>query len=54
MEHVSVEVMERVRIEFFLNEQRLREATEQLKEWIQLQPHRPQVICTYDQDNEHA
>jgi len=53
IEPASVEVMERVRCEFGLNEQRFREATEHLKGWIQLQPYRPQVICTYDQDNEH-
>ena len=54
IEPASVEVMERVRSEFGLNEQRVREATEHLKDGIQLQPHRPHVICAYGQDNEHA
>jgi len=46
MEPPSEEVLERVRSEFCLNDQRVREAVEHLKDRIQLQPHLPQEICT--------
>jgi hypothetical protein len=44
----SKEVLEKVRGEFGLNEQRMREAVEHLKNWIQLQPHLPKEIGTFD------
>jgi hypothetical protein len=44
MEPPSKEVLEKVRSEFGLNEQRVREAVELLKDWIQLQPHLPKEI----------
>jgi hypothetical protein len=40
----SKEILERVRGEFGLNEERVREAVEHLKDWIQLQPHLPKEI----------
>jgi hypothetical protein len=40
----STETLERVRGEFGLNEERVREAVEHLKDWIQLQPHLPKEI----------
>jgi hypothetical protein len=40
----SKEILERVRGEFSLNEERVREAVEHLKDWIQLQPHLPKEI----------
>jgi hypothetical protein len=40
----SKETLERVRGEFCLNEERVREAVEHLKDWIQLQPHLPKEI----------
>jgi hypothetical protein len=40
----SKEVVERVRGEFGLNEERVLEAVEHLKDWIQLQPHLPKEI----------
>jgi hypothetical protein len=43
----SKEVLETVRGEFGLNEQRVREAVEHLKDWIQLQPHLPKEIGTF-------
>ena len=33
-----------------LNEQRVGEAIEHLKDWIQLQPHLPKEIGTFDKD----
>jgi hypothetical protein len=39
-----------VRSEFGLNEQRVREAVELLKDWIQLQPHLPKEIGTFGKD----
>jgi len=39
--------MKKVRGEFGLNEQRVRDAVEHLKDWIQLQPHLPQEIGTF-------
>jgi hypothetical protein len=50
MEPPSKEVVEKVRSEFGLNEQRVREAVEHLKDWIQLQPHLPKEIGTFDKD----
>jgi hypothetical protein len=47
MEPPSKEVLENVRSEFGLNEQRVREAVELLKDWIQLQPHLPKEIGTF-------
>jgi len=41
MEPPTKEVLERVRSEFGLNEQRVRDVVEHLKDWIQLQPHLP-------------
>jgi hypothetical protein len=46
----SKEVLEKVRGEFGLNEQRVREAVEHLKDWIQLQPHLPKEIGTFGKD----
>jgi hypothetical protein len=40
----SKETVERVRGEFGLNEGRVREAVEHLKDWLQLQPHLPKEI----------
>ena len=47
------EVLEKVWGEFGLNERRVREAVEHLKEWIQLQPHLPQKIGESDKDTVH-
>jgi len=47
MEPPSKEVMEKVRGEFGLNEQRVRDAVEHLKDWIRLQPHLPKEIGTF-------
>jgi hypothetical protein len=44
MEPPSQEVLEKVRSEFGLNEQRVRDAVELLKNWIQKQPHLPKEI----------
>ena len=44
MEHPTKEVLEKVRGEFGLNEQRVRDAVEHLKDWIQEQPHLPKEI----------
>jgi predicted Zn-dependent protease len=44
MEPPGKEVVEKVRGEFDLNERRVREAVEHLKDWIQLQPHLPKEI----------
>jgi len=44
MEPPSKEVLEKVRSEFGLNEERVKEAVELLKDWIQLQPHLPKEI----------
>jgi hypothetical protein len=48
MEPPSKELLEKVRSEFGLNERRVREAVEHLKDWIQLQPHLPKEIGTFD------
>jgi len=47
MEHPSKEVLENVRGEFCLEEQRVRDAIELLKDWIRLQHHlqRNQLVC---------
>ena len=47
MEPPSKEVLEKVRGEFGLNEQRVRDAVEHLKDWIRLQPHLPKEIGTF-------
>ena len=44
IEPASEEVLERLRSEFGLNEQRLTEAVEHLKDWILLQPHLSQKL----------
>jgi len=44
IEPPSKEVLEKVRGEFGLNEQRVSEAVELLKDWIHLQPHLPKEI----------
>jgi hypothetical protein len=44
MEPPSKEVLEKVRSEFGLNEQRVKQAVELLKDWIKLQPHLPKEI----------
>ena len=51
MEPPTKEVVEKVRGEFGLNEQRVREAIEHLKDWTQLQPHLPKEIGTFDKDS---
>jgi hypothetical protein len=47
MEPPSKEVLEKVRSEFGLNEQRVKDAVEHLKDWIGLQPHLPKEIGTF-------
>ena len=47
IEPPTKEVLEKVRGEFGLNEQRVRDAVEHLKDWIQLQPHLPKEIGTF-------
>ena len=47
MEPPTKEVLERVRTEFGLNEQRVRDVVEHLKDWIRLQPHLPKEIGTF-------
>ena len=51
MEPPTKKVLEKVRGEFGLNEQRVREAIEHLKDWIQLQHHLPKEIGTFDKEN---
>ena len=53
MEPPTEEVVEKVRGEIGLNERRVREAVEHLKEWIRLQPHLPKEIGESDKDNLH-
>ena len=49
MELLTKEVLDEVRgEEFSLNEQRVREAIEHLKDWIQLQPHLPKEMGEFD------
>jgi hypothetical protein len=43
----SKEVLEKVRSEFGLNERRVRDAVELLKDWIRLQPHLPKELGTF-------
>jgi hypothetical protein len=50
IEPPSKELLEKVWSEFGLNEQRVREAVELLKDWIQLQPHLPKEIGTCGKD----
>jgi hypothetical protein len=50
----SKELLEKVRSEFGLNEQRVREAVELLKDWIQLQPHLPKEIGTCGKETIHS
>ena len=47
MEPPTKEVLEKVRGEFGLNEQRVRDAVEHLRDWIRLQPHLPKEIGTF-------
>ena len=51
MEPPTKEVLEKMRGEFGLNEQRVRDAVEHLKDWIQLQPHLPKEIGTFCYDS---
>ena len=50
MELLTKEVLDEVRGESGLNEQRVREAIEHLKDWIQLQHHLPKEIGTFHKD----
>ena len=50
IEPPTKEVLEKVRGEFGLNEKRVKEAVELLKEWIQLQPHLPKETGTFGTD----
>jgi hypothetical protein len=50
MEPPSKQLLEKVRSEFGLNERRVREAVEHLKDWIQLQHHLPNEIGTFVKD----
>jgi len=50
MEPPSKEVLEKVRGEFGLNERRVREAVEHLKDWIKLQPQLPKEIGKFGTD----
>jgi len=50
MEPPSKEVLEKVRGEFGLNERRVREAVEHLKDWRKLQPHLPKEIGKFGTD----
>jgi len=50
IEPPSKEVLEKVRSEFSLNEERVREAVEHLKDWIKLQPHLPKEIGKFGTD----
>jgi hypothetical protein len=47
IEPPSKEVLEKGRGEFDLSEQRVRDAVEHLKDWIELQPHLPKEIGTF-------
>jgi hypothetical protein len=46
----SKELLEKVWSEFGLNERRVRETVEHLKDWIKLQPHLPKEIGTFGKD----
>jgi hypothetical protein len=50
IEPPSKEVMEKVRGEFGLNERRVREAVDHLKDWLRLQPHLPKEIGKFVTD----
>jgi hypothetical protein len=52
IEPPSKEALEKVTSEFGLNERRVREAVEQLKNWIELQPHLPKETGTFGKDCE--
>ena len=52
IEPPSKELLEKVWSEFGLNEQRVREAVELLKDWIQLQPHLPKETGKFGQEND--
>ena len=54
MEPPTEEVLERVRGEFGLNEMRVREAVQHLKDWIQRQPHLPKEIGESDKETLHS
>jgi hypothetical protein len=54
IEPPSEEVLEKVRSEFGLNERRVREAVELLKNWIELQPHLPKEIGNFRKDFEQC
>jgi len=47
MEPPSKEVLKKVRGEFGLSEQRVRDAVEHLKDWLRLQHHLPKEIGTF-------
>jgi hypothetical protein len=53
MEPPTQEVLEKVRSEFGLNEQRVRDAVELLKDWIQKEPHLPKEIGKFGKDTVH-
>jgi hypothetical protein len=42
------EVLEKVRSEYGLNERRIKESLEHLRDWLELQPHLPKEIGTFD------
>jgi hypothetical protein len=46
----SEEVLEKIRSEFGLNVRRVREATEHLKNWIELQPHLPKEVGKFGKE----
>jgi hypothetical protein len=50
IEPPSKEVMEKVRSEFGLNERRVREGVDHLKDWLRLQPHLPKEIGKFVTD----
>jgi hypothetical protein len=50
IEPPSKELLEKVWSDIGLNERRVREAVEHLKDWIQLQPHLPKEIGTFGKD----
>jgi hypothetical protein len=54
IEPPTEEVVEKVRGEFRLNEKRVREAVEHLKEWIRPQTHLPKEIGESDKDTLHS
>jgi hypothetical protein len=54
IEPPSEEVLEKVRCEFGLNERRVSEAVELLKNWIELQPHLPKEMGNFRKDCEQC